>query len=177
MTTPFRLAVASTLLLGCLLTGCNRGNSSQLDFQMGEKVPLGPLTYNVIDTSWRSQMGDLFQLRVPQQRFLLITVSVTNGGGNDVSVPLLSLENANGQMIRESENGQGVDNWFGLLRTIAPAQTQQGKILFDVPLSSYKLRLTDGGEADSEKYAWVNIPLRMDVDSQVQTPLPGAPGR
>ena len=50
------------------------------------------------------------------------------------------------------------------------------RLLFDVPLSSYKLRLSDGGEGGTEKYAWVNVPLRMDVDTSVETPLPG-PGK
>jgi hypothetical protein len=101
---------------------------------------------------------------MPNQRFLTITISVTNGGGRDVSVPLLTLQNSNGETFRESEDGQGVDNWFGILRTIAPAQTQQGRIVFDVPLSSYKLRLSDGGSAGSEKYAMVAIPMRIETD-------------
>ena len=100
----------------------------------------------------------------------MITISVTNGGGHEISVPLLSLEGANGQSIMELDNGEGVDHWFGVLRNLSPAQTQQGRLLFDVPLSSYKLRVTDGGEAGSEKYAWVEIPLRMESDSGVETP-------
>src|SRR2546422_259696 len=83
-------------------------------------------------------------IRLAQNRFLLLTVSVTNGGGRDVALPLLSLEDANGKLHTESENGASVENWFGLLRNISPAQTQQGRMLFDVPLGSYKLRLTDG---------------------------------
>jgi hypothetical protein len=120
------------ILLFAALSGCaNRGNSSRTDYQMGERVTLGPLTYNVVETAWRSQLGDAFKVRIPEQRFLLVTISVTNGGGSDVSVPLLTLENHNGQSFRESDSGEGVDNWFGLLRNLNPAQTQQGRILFD----------------------------------------------
>jgi hypothetical protein len=139
---------------------------------MGEKAPIGPLTYSVIETSWRSQLGDGFKLRTPQQRFLVIRLAVTNGGGTDTSVPLLQLENQNGQMFMESENGEGIDKWFGLLRTIQPAETVEGRIVFDVPLTSYRLRVTDGAGPGAEKYAWISIPLRMDVDT-VQTPVPG----
>jgi hypothetical protein len=82
------------------------------------------------------------------------------------------LENPSGQDFLESDNGEGLDNWFGLLRTITPAQTQQGKLIFDVPLTSYRLRLTDGAGPGLEKYTWVTIPLRMDVDT-VSTPALG----
>ena len=102
----------------------------------------------------------------------MITLSVTNGGGKDVSVPLLTLENQNGQTFQESDNGEGVENWFGILRTLTPAQTQQGLLVFDVPLSSYRLRLTDGGSPGTEKYAWVNIPLQMDAGDAIDGPTP-----
>jgi len=138
---------------------------------MGDRVAVGPLTYNVIETAWRSQLGDEFKVRMPEQRFLMITVSVTNGGGRDISVPLLMLENQNGKQYLEADSGEGVDSWFGLLRTLNPAQTQQGRLLFDVPLGSYRLRLTDGGEAGSEKYAWVAIPLHIDPET-FSNPLP-----
>jgi hypothetical protein len=124
----------------------------------------------VIESSWQSQLGTDFKLRIPDQRFLMITVSVTNGGGREISVPFLMLENSAGKTFLESDDGDGMDNWFGLLRTLNPAQTQQGRLLFDVPLSSYKLRLTDGGPAGSEKYTWVEIPLRVDSDFGADTP-------
>lgn len=142
---------------------------------MGERVTVGPLTYNVVETAWRSQLGDVLRIRVPEQRFLLITISVTNGGGKEISVPLLTLENQSGKDFRETDQGEGVDNWFGLLRDLRPAETQQGRILFDVPLTSYRLRLTDGGDSGVEKYAWVEIPLRIDTDSGVTLPAPGNP--
>jgi hypothetical protein len=159
------------------LTGCgNKQSSVRIDYPMGERVTLGPLTYNVIETAWRSQLGSDFKLRIPEQRYLMVTISVTNGGGHEVSVPLLTLENQNGQTFVESDNGEGVDNWFGLLRNLNPAQTQQGRIVFDVPLSSYRLRVTDGSEAGSDKYAWVQIPLHIDADSPIDSPTP-SPGK
>jgi hypothetical protein len=165
------------LAFALLLTGCGaKQNSVRIDYPMGERVTLGPLTYNVIETAWRSQLGSDFKLRIPQQRYLMITISVTNGGGHDVSVPLLTLENQSGQTFLESDNGEGVDNWFGLLRTLSPAQTQQGRIVFDVPLTSYKLRVTDSGESGMDKYAWVQIPLHIDADAPIDSP-PASPGK
>ena len=166
-----RLSLLAAMLL---MTGCGtKQNSLRIDYPMGERVTLGPLTYNVIETAWRSQLGSDFKVRIPQQRYLMITVSVTNGGGHEVSVPMLTLENPSGQTFVESDNGEGVDNWFGLLRTLSPAQTQQGRIVFDVPLTSYRLRVTDSGETGGEKFAWIQIPLHMDADTPIDSPTPG----
>lgn len=170
--------IVTTLAASLILSGCSgKDPVLKTEYPMGEKVVLGPLTYNVIETAWRSQLGNEFKIRTPQQRFLMITISATNGGGKDVSVPLLTLENQNGDTFRELDDGEGVDSWFGFLRTISPAQTQQGRIVFDVPLTSYKLRLTDGGDPATEKYAWVNIDLHMDQDMSVESPgsMPMAP--
>ena len=163
-----RTELISLLLLAAAasaLTGCGaKQDSARVEFEMGDRVTVGPLTYNVVETVWRSQLGADFKIRIPQERFLLITVSVTNGGGKEVSVPLLSLENQNGKIYQESDNGESVDNWFGILRTLTPAQTQQGRLLFDVPLTSYRLRITDGGEPGNDKASFIRIPLRMDGD-------------
>ena len=157
----------------CLLAGCHEQDAGKINYDMGERVTIGPLTYVVVETAWRTQLGELFQLRVPQQRFFLITLSVTNGGGSDVSVPLLQLESPKGQTYQELEDGTGVNNWMGLFRNVAPAQTEQGRILFDVPLTSFKLRLPDVSDTGYDKYAWVSIPLRIDADQVQSTPLPG----
>ncbi len=166
------LRVLVPALALCLLAGCRQQTAAKINYDMGERVTIGPLTYVVVETAWRTQLGELFQLRVPQQRFFVITLSVTNGGGEDVSVPLLQLESPKGQTYQELEDGTGVSNWLGLFRSIAPAQTEQGRILFDVPLTSFRLRLPDVSDTGYDKYAWVEIPLRIDAD-QVQSPLPG----
>ena len=170
---PTLCLLTLALVAGLTLMGCKKQSSEQINFQMGERVIATPMTYNVIQTAWRAQLGDMFKLRVPERRFLLITLSATNGGGHPMSVPFFTLEGPNGQEYKELENGNGVDNWFGLLREIAPAETKQGNLVFDVPLGAYRLRLTDGGEPGTEKFVWVEIPLRMDTDSTVNMPLPG----
>ena len=167
MSCPFPVVLAISLFI----TGCRNQVTSRAEFQMGEKVVAGPLTYNVVEKVWRSQLGEMFQTRSPQNRFLLVTISATNGGGSEVSVPLLQLEGPDGKIYHEIEDGQGVDNWFGILRTLEPAQTQQGRILFDVPLSSYRLRLSDG-DSVSGNFVYVQIPLQIDADSPVDSPSP-----
>jgi len=144
---------------------------------MGEKVALGPLTYNVVETFWRNQLGDALKIRLPDQRFLVVTLAVTNTGSKQLSVPLLTLQNQNGKTFQELENGDELENWFGLLRNLDPGQTQEGRVLFDVVLSSYRLRITDGGEPGTERFAWVQIPLRIDTDQGVEAPVPGLPSK
>jgi hypothetical protein len=155
-----------------LLAGCQQQQRSNVNYDMGERVSIGPFTYVVVESAWRSELGEGFQTRAPKNRFLLLTLSLTNGGGTEVSVPLLSVEGSNGQMYQELSDGSGVSNWLGVLRSVKPAETLQGRIIFDVPLGAFRLRLPDGGESGYEKYVWVNIPLSMDAGG-VQSPLPG----
>ena len=169
---PSLCLLTIALAAGLALVGCKK-ESQQTDFQMGERVTATPLLYNVVQTMWRTQLGDLFKVRVPDHRFLLISLSATNNGGKPVAVPFFTLEGSNREEYRELQTGDGVDNWFGLLREIAPGETKSGNIVFDVPLASYRLRLTDGGEPGSERLVWVEIPLRIDTDTGVTAPLPG----
>jgi hypothetical protein len=141
------------------------------EYSMGERIPIGQMTYVVVESTWRNQLGESFRVRTPDQRFLLIKLSVTNGTGKDVSIPLLTREGSSGQTYRELANGEGVDSWFGVLRTISPGQTQQGNIVFDVPLTSFKLRVPDVADEALEKYVSVPIPLRIDADLPIQSPI------
>jgi hypothetical protein len=154
-----------------LLGGCQKSEPARADFSMGENVRVGQMTYSVVETAWRPQLGEGFKIRTPEHRFLLIKISVTNGTGKDVSIPQLTLDGNNGQTYHEIANGEGVDNWFGLLRTLNPGETQQGNVLFDVPLTSYKLRLPDVNVSGFEGYASVQIPLRMESDVPIQSPI------
>ncbi len=157
-----------------LLAACGQPhNSTQINYQMGERINNGPLVYNVVQTVWKTQFGDLFTARTPQNRFLMITLSATNSGGKEVALPFFTLDGPNGKEYKEMQNGDGVDHWFGLLRTLDPAETRQGNLVFDVPLTSYRLRLSDGGEPGTEKNVWVEIPLRLDTDTSVSMPAPG----
>lgn len=172
----FRLFVMAALiaLAIMLLSGCARPqNSTQIDYQMGERITNGPLVYNVVQTTWKTQLGDSFSPRSPENRFLMIMLSATNSAGKEVALPFFTLEASNGKQYQEVENGEGVENWFGLLRTLNPAETRQGNLVFDVPLTSYRLRLTDGGEPGTEKNVWVQIPLRLDTDTSISMPTPG----
>jgi len=159
----------AALLLSLTACATNKG-PSRIDYQMGERVPLDPFVYNVIESTWRSQLGSSFSLRLPSQRFLIVNVSITNSGGKEVAIPTFQLEKPNGDLVPEEMKGEGVDQWLGLIRTIGPAQTLQGRIVFDTALASYKLRMTDGGEPGAEKIGYVEIPLRLDPEAPIATP-------
>ena len=169
----WRSRLVSAFLFAVLLAGCTKPKPPRSEFSMGELVPVGQITYTVVETAWKTQLGESlgFQSRTPENRFLVIKMSVTNGTGKDISIPLLTLEGSKNQTYRELANGQGVDNWFGVLRTITPGQTQQGNILFDVPLSSYKLQLPDVGDSGFEGYAVVQIPLQINPDLPLDSPI------
>jgi hypothetical protein len=159
--------------LALLLGGCGSKEEQEARFQykMGERAEVGPLIYTVAETSWKTQLGDLLKMRVPENRFLLIRLSITNSGGKELTLPTFTLETDRGASYPESPNGEGVDQWLGLLRKISPAETLQGQVLFDAPLGSYKLRVTDGGEIGQEKVAHIEIPLRLDSDMPI-APMP-----
>jgi hypothetical protein len=155
-----------------VVTGCQKPEAKVANHQMGEPVEIGKLTYVVVESTWRTQLGEGFQVRSPQNRFLVMTLSITNHGSADASIPLFSVESSAGQKFQELSEGVLVTDWLGIIRRVAPDQTIQGRVVFDVPLSPLRLGLPDASESGYDKYAWVEIPMRIDTD-QVQAPPPG----
>jgi|KBSMisStaDraftv2_1062788.scaffolds.fasta_scaffold57549_3 hypothetical protein len=153
------------------LASCQKPQEAAKKYAMGDPVRVGQMTYSVVESEWKTQLGESFKVRSPENRFLLIKISITNGTGKDASIPLFTLEASNGQTYRELSDGEGVVNWFGLLRTLSPGQTQQGAILFDAPLTSFKLRIPDIADPGLERYVTVDIPLRLDSDLPIQSPI------
>lgn len=159
------------VVMACLLaaTGCGRTDTaaSEKVFEMGTPTSVGALSYNVIDASWREALVTSTGPRVPTHRFLVLNLSVTNGGAGTLGVPLLTLVGADGKEYREEDKGEGVSNWMGTIRMVDPALSGQGNILFDVPPGTYKLRVSSGGDPEKEQTALINIPLRVDPPSAV----------
>jgi hypothetical protein len=99
---------------------------------MGERVQAGPLIYNVLEAEWKPQLES--SGRAPKERFLFIKVSMTNSSGSSVSAPAFTLESSTGKTYEEVTEGlDGVTDWLGMLRTIAPAQTEQGGQFLTLP--------------------------------------------
>jgi hypothetical protein len=60
-------------------------------------------------------------------------------------------------------NGEGVPDWLGMLRKVQPAETQTGRVVFDVPRADYQLRVTDDAfHPEDVKVALIQIPLRFE---------------
>ena len=152
---------------------CSSGKSTAeaKGYRMGERVEVGPLIYNVMDTEWKEQLGEGPGARIPKNRFLMIHLSVTNSGVSDSAIPVMTLLDAGGQSFTELTDGQGVPEWLGYLRNLKPAQTDRGRVLFDVPPGAYRLRVTNDAEPGSQRAALIDIPF------QVEPVLPPPPAR
>ena len=162
--------IAALLLSALLLSGCGnesvrttKDNVSGVIYGMGQRVQLGPLTYNVLETNWKSQLGGGPSARIPKNRYLLVKLTITNGGGQSSSIPEMALLNAAGLSFQEMTEGvESVPKWLGVLRNLAPVQTDEGIVVFDVPLGAYKMQVSDGGEIGSEKKALIEISLQLE---------------
>jgi hypothetical protein len=149
-----------TLLLAA--PACNRAKdvSHIGTFHMGERVQAGPLIYTVLEAEWKPQLENG---KTPANRFLFIKVAMTNSSGAQVVAPGFTLKGPGEKVYTEVTEGlEGVQNWLGLFRTVTPAQTEQGYVIFDAPVGAYKMVLSDGGEVGNEKYANVEIPAQLE---------------
>jgi len=158
------VAAAAVALLGALAgcSGAKKAGGSGVTYPMGSQVYVGPLTVNALETEWKEKLDTDSGPREPKNRFLLIRVTVTNGGGGEQGLPLLNLVDSKGTMYLEEDKGEGVPKWLGLLRLLKPAQTEEGYLIFDVPPASYKLRVSTGGDPEQEMFALIDIPFKLD---------------
>jgi hypothetical protein len=114
------------------------------------------------------QLGDGPDARLPQNRFLLVRISVTSSAGAETYVPNLTLEDDAGGTCSESSNGEEVPHWIGYLRSIKPADTLQGDVVFDCVPKHYRLKLVNEGG----RGAYVDIPLSFETESPGVDVLP-----
>ncbi|HZO57610.1 MAG TPA: hypothetical protein VFB63_33165 [Bryobacteraceae bacterium] len=154
---------AFCLALCLMLPGCGAGGSASQSAvrQMGERIQVGPLIYTILEADWQNELPGEASPRLPQHKFLMIRATVTNSGSREVNMPLLHLVDDANKQILESDDGKGVEEWFGLYRAIKPADTLPGRFLFDAKPGNYKLLLSDGGDLEREITALVSIPLRL----------------
>ena len=63
---------------------------------MGQRVQVGPITYVALETQWKTQLKEGVGSAVPNNRFLMIRMSLTNSGGANQAVPLMVLVDGKG---------------------------------------------------------------------------------
>ncbi len=166
-----RICAVFSLVAVILLAGCSSQGSSARTYQMGEKLQVGKLIYNVFDTQWLTHVGEGPTARIPENRFFLVRMSVTNSGGSEVSVPGFVITDDSGKTYQELQAGEGFPNWIGFLRNLKPADTLQGNAVFDAPPGHYKLKVTDDSE---QNVAYVELPLSFTSETP-EVAVPGAP--
>jgi hypothetical protein len=162
------------LLVGIFLcagfAGCT-GRKVTPIVPMGERAEVGPFVYVVLEAQWKKQLGEELAPRLPVHQFLSLRVSVTNGSPRDFSVPRMFLVGPAGEEYPELTDGQGVDEWFGVLRRVAPVETVTRWVLFDVPRTSYKLRVSDDAFDPADVLsALIEIPIRLESSSSDYLP-------
>ncbi len=140
-------------------------------YAMGERIQLANLIYNVFESRWLTQLGDGPAARVPENRFFLVRLSITNSGPNEVIVPILSVADDSGKTYPELSNGDQVPQWIGYLRSIKPAESLQGNVVFDCSPRRYRIKLGDEGE---QRAALVDIPLTFTAETP-EIPVPELP--
>jgi len=145
-------------LCAAVLASCGERPAEVRTYQLGQRAAVGHLTYVAMETQWYAAFGEGPGARAPQNHFLLVRLSVTNGGGSEASVPSLSVDDGSGHRFEELNNGDQVPDWIGMLRTLAPADTLRGNIVFDVPTGNYTLHISN---EDEKQEALVDLPLNL----------------
>src|SRR5215211_2183176 len=91
------LVLPSTAALLQLSCGGSSKAKNAMTFPMGERASVGTLVYNVTDATWKTVLGEHSPSpRIPEHRFLLLSLSITNSGAEAAPVPLLHVYDAAG---------------------------------------------------------------------------------
>ena len=153
----------AVVILAFLMTSCIEEKAFPVrTYNMGDKVNLGHLIYTVFETQWLTHLGEGAEMRVPQHRFFLVRLSAVNAGSSETLIPNLALQDDAGRLHIELSSGEGVPQWIGFLRSVKPPDSAQGNVLFDVPPSHYKLKVTDESR---ERTAFIDIPLSFSSET------------
>ena len=173
-TRPARRTIwLATGLMLAALSGCTKPPQIH---QLGEKVQLGGVVFSVLDAEWATDIdAGGANAKTPQHRFLIVHLTIANTGSKEATIPLLHVIAADKAEHLELAEGQGVPSWLGILRTINPAESKDGRIVFDVPPGAYSLRITDGGEQERELTALVVLPPTSKQGSAMDSPLLNEP--
>jgi len=166
------LVFCAAVLSACLVSAaCSDISAPEVrTYGMGDRIELGKLVYNVIETRWLPQIGEGPTARIPRDRFLMLRMSIGNSGAGELLIPNLTLEGDKGDTYPQLSDGNGVPQFLGPLRPVTTAESASGNILFDAPAAHYKLRISD---ETGRRTALVDIPLAFRSETP-DIPPPGA---
>ncbi|HXJ39775.1 MAG TPA: hypothetical protein VNH18_10890, partial [Bryobacteraceae bacterium] len=82
------------LLVGCSTTGTRQSKV----YQAGEKADHNKLIYSVVDVQILPRLGDEASPRIPQNRFMIVQVSVSSSNNQPSSIPAMYLVDDNGKV-------------------------------------------------------------------------------
>ncbi len=122
-------------------------------------MQVGKLFYQVLEANWVTEVQGA--KNPPKNRVLQLRLTVTNSGGQEVSMPLLRLIDANGKERLEIAEIEENSQWLGSLRRLQPALSEEGSIYFDVPVGAYKLEVVDNSNPEDGKLAHIEIPASL----------------
>jgi hypothetical protein len=152
-------------LLACagaavLLAGCSRQTPRPVvTYKMGETARVGPLSYTVTEAEWFDQLGEGAAARLPKNRFLAVRLTVTNGGAQRSAIPPAELVDTRGETHPEVDAAE-LGDWFGTFRGLDPAQSDHGRLVFDVPSGAYRLRVAEDADPDQQSAALIELPYQ-----------------
>ena len=155
--------IFAAAVLTLTLSGCQKQVQTGAAYKMGERVEVGGLIYTVLESDWRSQLGEGASAQVPKHRFLLIKLTVTNTGGQQRDIPLLHIENTKKEQFMELAEVKDLSGWMGMIRLMAPSGIEEGWIVFDAPPGNYNLRVVSR-EGEDEVARYVEVPLTLKDD-------------
>jgi hypothetical protein len=158
----FCAVAALSLTFFISFTGCSRKKEIRT-VQLGEKAVIGPFIYQAFETQWPLSLGD----RTPKDRFFTVRVTVLNASSGAATIPSFELIDDQGNSFPEQTDGTGIDGWLGLSRKLPEAQTEQGKIMFDVAPKHYRLRVAD----ENDEFMFIDIPLNLNSEEPDQKKL------
>ena len=131
---------------------------------MGEKVQVGPVAYTVLQADWRDTLTDAGAGSSSAGRYLVLRLSMSNSGGQEVTVPTLTLKGSGDNTYPEVTEGlSGIGDWLGIFRRLEPNQTEEGRIFFEAPVGTYKLQVSDGADVETERTADIDIPPPLET--------------
>jgi hypothetical protein len=162
--------LSSFIVAAVLITaGCTGGAESAVKtYALGETAEAGAFGFQVNGCDWRTRIGEGPDAKTAIHSFLVLQVGVFNRSPSDLAIPAMTLLDEDGQAHSEVPGVTADPRWLGLSHKARANEITHGNVIFDVPPGHYRLRVTD--ESGFDKFALIDIPLRIQTDFEAVSP-------